>query len=87
MTALWWDINNLIFSHDSKMGKELLSVASRESDIEKELAKPPIYLEESRTFIQVGWQPPPLDFVKVNIDGAHNSCIWSFILWRNYPSL
>lgn len=73
VVSLWRDRNCLVFSHESKMGNELWHMlTSRASDIENELSHPPTFLDDKKVSAQVGWQPPPMYFFKVNIDGAHN---------------
>lgn len=33
-------------------------------------AKPPASLDHDRVCLNVGWQPPSADFLKMNVDGA-----------------
>lgn len=56
------------------MGNELWHlISAKGSDIERETAQPPNFIDDIIVLFPVGWQPPPENFFKVNVDGAHNN--------------
>lgn len=36
------------------------------------MLSPPPFLDDRRVLLNIGWQPPPVDYLKINMDGAFN---------------
>lgn len=49
------------------------SMSSQAKSIDQELSHPPVFLDDRRIMLTIGWVPPLAGFMKTNVDGAHNS--------------
>lgn len=82
---LWNDTNDLIFSRNTILSRELLyKVANQASFISKEIADPVTSKSHTqKEVVQVKWSYPLLGWHKINIDGTHPYMFTrKFCLWR-----